>query len=85
VTALGARSEFVTVCVRFDDVILVKTGSLAVLLFLFFLLLGFNHFVEEGLAELVDVTHALSTFLSGTRRGYRRLEKKFAKKDFVKC
>jgi hypothetical protein len=32
---------------------------LAVLLFLFFLLLGFNHFVEEGLAELVDVIHAL--------------------------
>ena len=36
-----------------------KTRSLAVLLFLFFLLLGFNHFVEEGLAELVDVIHAL--------------------------
>ena len=28
------------------------------LLFLFSLLLGFNHFVEEGLAELVDI-HAL--------------------------
>jgi hypothetical protein len=37
----------------------VKTGSLAVLLFLFFLLLGFNHFVEEGLAEAVNITHAL--------------------------
>jgi hypothetical protein len=59
VTALGARSEFVTVCIRFDNFVLVKTRSLAVLLFLFFLLLGFNHFIEEGLAEAVNITHAL--------------------------
>jgi len=45
--------------IGFHDVILVKTGGLTVLLFLFFLLLGFNHFVEEGLAKAVDVIHAL--------------------------
>ena len=52
-----ARAELISVWIRFHDVILVKTGGLAALLFLLFLLLGFNHFVEKGLAEAVDIVH----------------------------
>jgi hypothetical protein len=57
--ALFARSEFIPIMIGFHDVILVKTDGLTVLLFLFFLLLRFNHFVKEGLAKAVDVIHAL--------------------------